>query len=127
MRVLLDTHAVLWYFHEPDLLSPAAKAAIESAENQCLISAATFWEIAIKAGLDKLKLAEPLPVIRDEFVQRGVVVLNIDADACMSVQHLPHHHRDPFDRLLAAQALSEDLTLISRDAIFDQYGVNRLW
>ena len=127
MQLLLDTHVVLWYFHEPERLSDAAKAALESAENQCCISAATFWEIAIKAGLGKLTLAQPLPDIRDDFERQGVGILDITADLCMGVQHLQQHHRDPFDRLIAVQAITGNLTLISKDAIFDVYGVDRIW
>ena len=127
MRLLLDSHAVLWYFHAPTRMSAAAIAAIESGETQPLISSASFWEIAIKAGLGKLTLSEPLSDIRDAFVSHGARVLDVTSDHAIAVQNLPQHHRDPFDRLLAVQALAEDLTVVSRDAVFDLYGVSRIW
>jgi PIN domain nuclease of toxin-antitoxin system len=127
MRFWLETHAVLWHFHEPEQLGTNAAAAIQGPDHRCCISAATFWEMAIKAGLGKLTLAAPLPAIRDEFVACGVEILDISADDCMGVQELPLHHRDPFDRLIAVQAMNAGLKLVSKDAIFDQYGVDRIW
>ncbi len=127
MRLLLDSHAVLWYFYDPSRMSDAALAAIDSGENQPHISAVSFWEIAIKAGLGKLQLSQPLSEIRDEYVRYGARIIDVTADHALAVEHLAPHHRDPFDRLLAVQALAEGLTLLSKDDVFDLYGVPRLW
>jgi PIN domain nuclease of toxin-antitoxin system len=127
VRLLLDSHTMLWYFHDPTKLSTAAQAAIDSEENQPYISAASFWEMAIKAGLGKLRLSKPLSEIRKDFVSHGAQILNVTADHAIAVEHLAQHHRDPFDRLLAVQALAESLTLVSKDGVFDLYGVPRLW
>ena len=127
MRFLLDTHAVLWYFHEPERLSVVARKAIESSDGIRAISAVSFWEIAIKVSIGKLTIAEPLSVIQDDFIERGVLLLDIAVRTCISIQELPLHHQDPFDRLLAAQALGEGFSLISRDSVFDRYGVHRIW
>ena len=124
MRLLLDSHTILWYFHDPDRLSGRAGAALDSSENQAYISAVSFWEIAIEAGLGKLRLSQPLSEIRAEFVAQGAKVIDITADHAIAVEHLALHHRDPFDRLLAVQALAESLTLVSKDEIFDRYGVH---
>lgn len=127
MRLLLDSHALLWYFHDPRRLGVIAGDAIDSADNQPFISAASFWEIAIKAGLGKLRLAQPLSDIRRDFIVHGARVLDISADHAIAVEHLPPHHRDPFDRLLVVQALAEGLTIVSKDGVFDLYGVPRIW
>ena len=127
MRLLLDSHAVLWYFHDPTKMSEAAETAIGSEENYPYISAASFWEIAIKAGLGKLHLSQPLSEIRTDFVTHDAQILDVTADHAISVEHLAPHHRDPFDRLLAVQAYAENMTLVSKDEIFDLYGVSRLW
>ncbi len=91
------------------------------------MSLASFWEIAIKVSIGKLRLPVPLDKIHDDFVMSGVQVLPFEIKHILGVSLLPFHHRDPFDRLLAAQALAEDLTLVSRDKIFDLYGVKRIW
>jgi PIN domain nuclease of toxin-antitoxin system len=102
-------------------------AAIDSHQNQPFISAASFWEIAIKAGLGKLRLSRPLSEIRTDFVNHGAEIIDVTADHAIAVEHLPPHHHDPFDRLLVAQALAENLTLVSKDDILNLYGVTRLW
>jgi PIN domain nuclease of toxin-antitoxin system len=127
VRLLLDSHTVLWYFHAPARLSEKAGNAIDSDENQTYISAVCFWEIAIKSGLGKLRLSEPLSAIRSAFVTHGTQLVDVTVDHAIAVEHLAPHHRDPFDRLLAVQAIAEDLTIVSQDAIFDRYGVARIW
>ncbi|MFW5857323.1 MAG: type II toxin-antitoxin system VapC family toxin [Planctomycetota bacterium] len=127
MRLLLDTHAVLWHYHAPEQLGTAARDAIESPEHDAIISTASLWEMAIKASLGKLTLADPLPLIVAQYREGGLTVRDVQAEHCMAVQDLPFHHRDPFDRLLVAVARLEGLSLVSRDAVFDTYGIPRIW
>jgi PIN domain nuclease of toxin-antitoxin system len=126
--LLLDTHAMLWFFWDDAQLSGRAKKAIEDSNNRKLISIASCWEIAIKVGLGKLDLGEssrsflPREILRNNFE-----LLFIALDHATMVEDLISHHKDPFDRLLIAQAMVEKLTLVSTDTVFDQYGVSRLW
>lgn len=128
MRLLLDTHAMYWYIEGSPELSMTAETLIREASNDILISPASYWEIAIKISIGKWQLNR----VYEEFIniglnQYGFQVLPILPIHTAALIRLPFHHRDPFDRLLAAQALAEDIPLISADTIFDQYGVQRLW
>lgn len=128
MRLLLDTHAWLWFVLGDNSLTPAARSAIEDAQNEKLISAASYWELAIKASLGKFRLPRPYADFIDHAIRgQGFSVLPIAASHATIVSELPFHHRDPFDRLLVAQALAENIHLVSADATFDRYGVRRLW
>lgn len=128
MRVLLDTHAFLWYITDDDQLSERAEAVISDGGNEVLLSVGSLWEITIKHGLGKLALKEPF----GELMPRQLAVNDIGtlpiALAHLAVYAgLPLHHRDPFDRLLIAQAQSEELPVVSKDAAFDDYDVEVLW
>lgn len=128
MKLLLDTHAMYWYIEGDPQLSATAQTLIQDTSNEVLISPASFWEIAIKISLGKWKLNRTY----DEFIdiglnQYGFHVLPILPTHTAQLIGLPFHHKDPFDRLLATQTLVEGVPLISADAIFDQYGVNRIW
>jgi len=118
---------LIWFYDGSPLLSQAGRAAIEDENNRPFLSAASFVEIGIKISLGKLRLSASTAVILDSYVGSGARVLDINPSHGMALETLPFHHRDPFDRLLAAQALAEDMMLISKDAVFDQYGVKRLW
>ena len=126
--LLLDTHTMLWFFWDDPQLSDHAKSLIEDASNRKLVSIASCWEIAIKVGLGKLDLGEtsrsflPREIARNRFE-----LLPVSLGHATMVEGLVAHHRDPFDRLLVAQAMAEALPLVSADGIFDQYGVSRLW
>ena len=110
------------------LLSTAARARIEDADNRKLISVASCWEIAIKAGLGKLELGEPSRTfLPRELTGNNFELFPITLDHVSAVEPLALHHRDPFDRLLIAQATVERLSVVSADTIFDQYGVDRVW
>jgi PIN domain nuclease of toxin-antitoxin system len=128
MRVLLDTHAFLWWVEDAAQLSRKARSAIAEPENECLVSLVSCWEMAIKVSLGRLRLASAL----ERFVPRELSA-NAFHQQVISfrhvarVAHMPFHHRDPFDRLLAAQALEEGLAVISADAVFEKYGVKRIW
>ena len=128
MRLLLDTHTFLWWVDGGTRLTPKARAAIARAGNECLVSVATAWEIAIKQSIGKVTLQTPLErFLPQQLAINGFVLLGIDLRHTTRVATLPFHHRDPFDRLLAAQAIEETLTVVSADAMFGKYGVARIW
>lgn len=128
MRLLLDTHAFLWWITDSPLLSKKARAAIGKSGSECFLSLASCWEMAIKASLGKLTLAQPLErFLPEQLAANGFQLLEIDFRHMVRVESLPFHHRDPFDRLLVAQASAEKLSLVSGDAALDAYGVKRLW
>jgi PIN domain nuclease of toxin-antitoxin system len=128
MRVLLDTHALLWTAFRSHLLSPRARRLIQSQRNEILVSAASAWEIATKYRLGKLPHAQALV---DDFVpaiqSAGYVPLPISLEHALRAGRLTAEHKDPFDRMLAAQAIHEDLALISSDEQLDVFGVRREW
>jgi PIN domain nuclease of toxin-antitoxin system len=119
VRLLLDTHVVLWQLQGSLLLSPAGRAAIEQASD-LMFSVVSFAEIGVKAALGKLSVARDL---RERVVQSGLQILRLDADHGLAVADLPMHHRDPFDRLLIAQARSENLTILTADRRIAAYEV----
>ncbi len=126
--LLLDTHAVLWFFWDDPLLSSTAKVAIENADNRKLVSIASCWEIAIKTGLKKLHLGAPSrSFLQQELSRNNFELLAITFDDATMVETLEPHHRDPFDRLLVAQATAQRLPIVSADPIFERYGVARVW
>ena len=124
MKILLDTQCWLWMAASPERLSPRARAAVERAENQLFFSAASAWEIAIKHALGKLSLPEP-PVryVPSRVDRLRTTSLPIDQAHALQVAALPPHHRDPFDRLLVAQAQVEDLPILTADPVFGRYDV----
>ncbi len=124
MHLLLDTHIFLWFVTAPANLSAAAFAAIRDAENHIYISLVSAWEISIKSGLGKMNLAQPVePFFQQQARRNQFEILPITLSHIAAVEHLPRHHRDPFDRLLIAQSIVENLTLISADHAFSQYPV----
>jgi PIN domain nuclease of toxin-antitoxin system len=128
MRLLLDTHAFLWFVLNDPQLSPTARAVIEDEQAEVLVSPASYWEIAIKISLGKYALTVPY----ETFWQRGIadngfVVLPIEVRHTAALISLPFHHRDPFDRLLVAQAMVEDIPLVSAEKGLDAYPVRRVW
>lgn len=128
MRLLLDSHAVIWAADDPARLSPAAFAAIQLTTNELLISAGSIWEIAIKVGLKKLKLSLPYHTWMSQvIVDLGLGVVPITVTYADFQSTLPDHHRDPFDRLMIAQATIEGAIIVSSDQVFDRYLVHRLW
>ena len=128
MRLLLDTHALLWWIADDDRLSARARALVGDGANEVFVSAVSAWEIVVKAGIGRLEVPEPI----DRFV-----VAQLEANAfhplAITMRHalglatLPDVHRDPFDRMLASQAVAEELTLVSGDRIFAAYPVTTEW
>jgi PIN domain nuclease of toxin-antitoxin system len=128
MKLLLDTHSFLWFIMGSPKLSERVRALIEDDGNDKLLSIASLWEIAIKQSLGKLSLGIPFEVlIPQQLSVNGIGLLNIKIDHIAVVSTLPFHHRDPFDRLLVAQAMIERLPILSADSAFDAYLVARLW
>jgi PIN domain nuclease of toxin-antitoxin system len=108
-------------------MSSRARRAIASTENQILISAASAWELAIKNRSGKLEIPELLAGFDNKLMEGGMLMLPISVDHAVRAGSLPEHHKDPFDRMLVAQAQAENLAIISNDHIFDRYGVRRVW
>jgi PIN domain nuclease of toxin-antitoxin system len=128
MNYLLDTHTFLWFINDDAFLSSTAKALIEDPENTIYLSVASIWEMAIKVSLDKLEMPSPFTDFIDEQLDENtIILLNIKTAHTGIVATLPFHHRDPFDRLIIAQSKVEDIPIIGKDAIFDDYGIKRLW
>lgn len=128
MKLLLDTHTLLWMSLDDSQLSDQARDLIADLDNDLWLSPASYWEIAIKVSLGKYLIAEPLDVfVNREVTNNDVSILQINPQHAQILTSLPFHHRDPFDRLLIAQAMVEQLAVISKDEKFDAYGVQRLW
>lgn len=123
MILLLDANALLWALTEPEVLPPATRDEVESAANDVLTSVASIWELEIKRASGKLRLdVELLP----ELDRAGIGVLPITAADATAAARLPVHHRDPFDRMLVAQAQRLDAVVVTRDGVFERYGVEVL-
>lgn len=128
LRALLDTHSFIWFISGDERLSSRARAVIEAPGNSMLVSVASLWEIAIKHSLGKLPLGRPFTqLIPDELARQHIGVLAIELHHLAELLQLPQHHRDPFDRLIVAQARSEGWPVISVDPALDAYGIQRLW
>lgn len=128
MNLLLDTHSFLWFIAGSPQLSAHARALIENPAHQPFLSIASLWEMAIKISLNKLKIAGPFETfIAQQLELNGIEILPIQLRHVTVVASLPFHHRDPFDRLLGAQAQVEQMPLLSGDSIFDAYAITRLW
>ena len=128
MRVLLDTHAFLWWIADSARLSGTARRAIEGDANTIFVSAASAWEIATKHRIGKLPQAEAVALdVTGTIAGQSFEELAITVDDAERAGRLPGLHRDPFDRVLIAQALARDLAIVSVDQAFDGYGVHRLW
>ena len=124
MRVLLDTHALLWALDGSESLSALARHTILTLENEVLVSSVSGWEIAIKRVLGKLDAPRALGAAIDE---AGFVRRLIRFEDCEKLETLPSHHRDPFDRMLVAQALVDGIPVVTRDAWIGRYGVQTIW
>jgi PIN domain nuclease of toxin-antitoxin system len=128
LNVLLDTHTLIWFYSNDAALSAAASALIQDPANTVLVSPASYWEMAIKMSTGKLVLAEPfLDFIQHAVADNGFIILPIEPRHCDAVIGLPYHHRDPFDRILIAQAIADSIAIVGADGVFDSYPIRRLW
>ena len=124
MKLLLDTHAALWFLADDKRMSENATRHLTDDSNRILLSAAVVWEIAVKRSLGKLVVTEEYQSL---LLGAGVQALPITLDHAAAVERLPAHHRDPFDRMLVAQALGEGAAIVSRDDVLRRYGVTLIW
>ena len=128
MKLLLDTHAFLWFIAGSERLSATARQLIEESANQPFLSAASLWEMAIKLSLGRLQLGGPFEdLIPEQMRLNGIQLLGLEVEHVTPVTTLPFHHRDPFDRMLVAQAMVEQMPIVSTDPAFDAYPIRRLW
>jgi PIN domain nuclease of toxin-antitoxin system len=128
VKLLLDTHALLWFLLDDPRLSANGRSLIEDPGNDLLISPASLWEIAIKISLGKYTLKEDFgSFVQEQMKENELTLLPIKVEHAAQVAALPFHHRDPFDRLLIAQAMVEKSPLVSSDKAFDAYPVVRMW
>ena len=124
MNVLIDTHVWIWSLADPSRLSPESRSLLSSSRNVVYLSAASAWELAIKAALGKIELPESVETyVPTRMARQGITALPVTHAHALRVSTLPPHHRDPFDRLLIAQALVERLPILTADAVFDRYDV----
>jgi PIN domain nuclease of toxin-antitoxin system len=128
LKFLLDTHSLLWFLSGDASLSERVRRIIEHPDYDILVSIASLWEIAIKHSLGKLKLAQPFEeLFPHQLAINSISLLEIRLGHVARVSSLPFHHRDPFDRLLTAQSLTEGIPLLSDDEVLDAYGLERIW
>jgi PIN domain nuclease of toxin-antitoxin system len=127
MRLLLDTHAFLWFVAGDRRLSATARRALDHAKVRPLLSVASVWEMAIKSSLGRLELPEPLDRYLARKLSTNLNLLPLELEHVVAVAHLPFHHQDPFDRVLIAQSLAERVPVVTRDPAFRKYGVEVVW
>jgi PIN domain nuclease of toxin-antitoxin system len=128
MKLLLDTHSFIWYVMDNPKLSTRGRELIDDEDNEILLSIASIWEMAIKHSSSKLSFGLPFIVfVEQQLSLNNIGLLNINLDHIAVVATLPFHHRDPFDRLIIAQAMVEQLPILSADSVFDAYPIQRLW
>ena len=128
MKYLLDTHTFLWFINADKSLSVTAKSLIEDENHEVFLSIASIWEMAIKVSLDKLTVPQPFTeFVLTQVQENNISLLAITPEHAGFVATLSFHHRDPFDRLIIAQSLSENLPIIGADTAFDAYGIDRKW
>ena len=127
MKLLLDSHTFLWWNNEPDKLSSRILEMCKDPKNTLFVSVASIWEIQIKFQLGKLHIHKPLAEIIRQEQENGVEILGIEPDHIYALESLPAHHKDPFDRLLVAQAIVEEAVLVSADPLVKQYSIKTEW
>lgn len=128
MILLVDTHAFLWYLTADPRLSAAAKILMINPAHQLFLSRASLWEIAIKVSIGKLTLPSPFPtLIPQKLQQTGTQIMEIKLEHLAAIIPLPFHHKDPFDRMLVARCIVDQIPILSADSVLDQYPIKRLW
>ncbi|MCE7064247.1 type II toxin-antitoxin system VapC family toxin [Dyadobacter sp. CY326] len=131
MRYLIDTHTFIWFLKGSEDLSEGSRKIIENEKNEIFISIVSLWEISIKVALGKLKMRAPYETLISEVYKANIIIISIDFSHTVVQSKLPFFHKDPFDRLIASQALAENMHLESNDSAFDDYfigsEVRRVW
>jgi PIN domain nuclease of toxin-antitoxin system len=127
MRVLLDTHTLLWFYGGNEQLSSELRQLIRNPVNDCYVSVASLWEITIKLSLGKLTIDTPVTDLFNFLERNQIWVIPVELSHLLQLQQLPHYHKDPFDRLIIAQAVSENLAVATRASFFSQYGLTITW
>jgi len=127
MNLILDTHTFMWFVNGDKNLTTKARKTIENPSNFSHISIASLWEMAIKISLGKLEIKYPFEQVLTQIYENGFEILPITFEHTLVISKLEFHHRDPFDRLIVVQAMTERMTIISKDKAFDDYKVTRLW
>ena len=128
MRALVDTHTLLWFLNDDTRLSEISRAFMKSGQNDLLVGVGCCWELAIKCGIGKITLDKPFEqFLWSQLRSNAIEVLGISEEHLNRVGSLPLHHRDPFDRLLVAQAIVEGVSVVSADTALDAYGIERIW
>jgi PIN domain nuclease of toxin-antitoxin system len=127
MKLLLDTHTFIWWDSDADRLSPRSRTALEDHANELFLSVVSIWEIVIKTQLKKLSVRLPIETLILSHQLNGIQLLDVRVEDVYAVQSLPDVHKDPFDRVLAAQSLIEDALLVTADAIFASYPIRTFW
>lgn len=125
-KYLLDTHTLIWFLEGNTILSQTARQAIESSRNN-YVSIASLWEIAVKISIQKLDLQVPFSQVQHRLSQNGFQILPVTFSDTVIIANLPFHHKDPFDRMMIAQAITNDLTIITADRFFSSYQASILW
>jgi PIN domain nuclease of toxin-antitoxin system len=127
VKILLDTHVLLWWFQKVANLSQKARSTISGVQNQVVVSTASAWEMAIKSKSGKLDAQPFLDRLEEDLAEEGFLVLPITIEHAVKAGLLVQHHKDPFDRMLVAQAQAENLPIVSNDRVFDRYALTRIW
>ena len=127
MNYLLDTHTFMWFINGEEELSAHARKTIEHKNSNNFVNIASIWEIAIKLSIGKLKLKTLFIEIPEQISNNGFQILPLRFEDTLKLSTLPFHHRDPFDRLLIAQSIANQLTIISKDKQFSDYGIDMIW
>jgi PIN domain nuclease of toxin-antitoxin system len=127
MNLLIDTHVFLWWDSQPEKIPNRALSALEDPDNTIWLSLVSIWEVQIKTQLGKLTIHQPLDSLVQQQQQNGIQLLPIKLNHILAIQPLPYYHKDPFDRLLIAQSIAENLTCVSADSVFKQYNIPILW
>jgi PIN domain nuclease of toxin-antitoxin system len=127
MQLLLDTHTLIWFFESDARLSKTAKTLITDRDNQNFFSVASIWEMAIKHSIGKLELTKSVAEIVEHIQNQGIELIEVTAEHALKVGELDFFHKDPFDRLIIAQSLILNYSVVSKDEIFDSYTDKRLW
>ncbi len=131
MKYLIDTHTFIWFLKGSENLSEGSRKIIENEKNEIFISIVSLWEISIKVALGKLKMLAPYETLISEVYKANMLIISIDFSHTVVQSKLPFYHKDPFDRLIASQALAENMNLLSNDGVFDSYftgsKIRRIW